>query len=78
MASEYEPLSVIFKLKPDRILDIALAEEADRKRRLPLIRALQVNDRVKTFLENPYYRIKDGGLIWDDKTRLNSGFSPLS
>lgn len=77
MESEYESLSVVFKLKPDRVLDIALAEEADKNRRMPLIRALQINDQIEAFLENPYYRIKGGKIIRDDKTGLNPGFSPF-
>jgi hypothetical protein len=44
---------------------------------MPLIRALQINDQIEAFLENPYYRIKDGKIIWDDKTGLNPGFSPF-
>ncbi len=64
MEYDYEALSVIFKLKPDRILDIALAEEADRRRRIPVIHGLQINDQIETFLENPDYNIVNRRPVW--------------
>jgi len=63
---EYDILNKI--LNPDRILDIALAEKAEReeeiKKRKILIRATQINDFVETLLANPNYKIINRTLIY--------------
>jgi len=59
---EYDVLQGI--LKPDRLLDLWEADEAERTRRIPIVRATQVNDAVETILEHPEYIIRRGVLTF--------------